>query len=72
MDAGLLSFLKGSGITQETILILEDELILSKEIFMSLKEEHFTKLLPKLKVGQHVCLKQLWDTGQFKVELYII
>ena len=41
--------------------VLVDEQIISFAVFNSLREEHFEKLLPRLKVGQHALLYKLWD-----------
>ena len=40
----------------KTIEILQEE--------MALKEEHFKRLLPKVKVGQHAQLLKLWEDLQ--------
>lgn len=36
--------------------------VLTMSVFVSLREERFEKLLPKLKVGEHATLLKLWDT----------
>ena len=41
--------------------MLKDEEITTDKMFQSLREEHFEKLLPKLKIGQHALLLKLWD-----------
>ena len=63
MDSTLEKFLEDSavGVTEETKKVLVDEGIVSKSIFSSLREEHFERLLPKLKVGQHALLLKIWD-----------
>ena len=35
-------------------------------VFSSLREEHFDKLLPKMKVGEHAALLKLWDTSTLR------
>ena len=37
----------------------EEVVHVSTEIFLALKDQHFTKLLPNLKVGQHALLLKL-------------
>ena len=63
-DFGLKDFLYKKSINDETIEILEKEMVLSKEIFCVLKEEHFERLLPHVKVGQHALLLKLWEETQ--------
>ena len=50
-----------SGVSEDTKKVLLDEGIVSKAIFSSLREEHFERLLPRLKVGQHALLLKIWD-----------
>ena len=59
MDAALKNTLQG--ITEDTLSVLLDEAVISLSIFHSLREEHFEKLLPQMKVGQHVLLLKIWD-----------
>lgn len=61
MDASLQSLLISSGITEDSLSVLEDEGIVSLAILTSLREEHFEKLLPNLKVGQHALMMKIWD-----------
>ena len=63
MDSALEGFLEAyaSGVSEETKKVLLDEGIVSQSIFSSLREEHFERLLPKLKVGQHALLLRTWD-----------
>ena len=37
---------------------------MTMDIFIVLKEEHFERLLPKVKVGQHAQLLKLWEDLQ--------
>ena len=52
MDGKLKVALSNGGINKDTMEILQEEMVRSVDIFVVLKEEHFEKLLPKLKVGQ--------------------
>ena len=63
MDSALEALLEESvvGVSRETKQVLVDEGIVSKFIFWSLREEHFERLLSKLKVGQHAILLKIWD-----------
>ena len=64
MDTALKALLASANISEETCSVLEDEGIILLEAFSSLREEHFERLLPKLKVGQHALLMRLWDREQ--------
>ena len=55
------NMLRSAGVSEEALQVLGDEEILTMTIFSSLREEHFERLLPKLKVGQHALLLKLWD-----------
>ena len=55
-------FLAEEPVSEETKKVLLEEGIVSKTIFLSLREEHFERLLPKLKVGQHALLLKIWDS----------
>ena len=57
------NMLRSAGVSEEALQVLEDEEILTLAIFSSLREEHFERLLPKLKLGQHALLLKLWDEG---------
>ena len=63
MEGNFRRFLSASGIGEDGRAVLEEEGVLTSAIFGSLREEHFEKLLPKLKVGDHATLLKLWDTG---------
>ena len=63
MEAKFRVFLAAAGISDAAISVLEEELILTSVVFGSLREEHFEKLLPKMKVGEHAALLKLWDTS---------
>ena len=36
---------------------------MTSTVFRSLQEEHFEKLLPKLKVGEHAALLCVWENS---------
>ena len=59
MEKELQKALALSGLLTETVTKLED--VTTMEIFKSLRAEHFTKLLPKLSVGQHALLLTTWE-----------
>lgn len=60
MDSSLRDVLKKEGIIDATIAVLESEMITSLDIFYSLGDSHFQQILPKLKIGQHVLLLNIW------------
>ena len=60
MDDTLTSVLRAGRICDDTVKVMEEGVV-SLAIFSSLREEHFEKLLPKLRVGQHAMLLRLWD-----------
>ena len=62
MDSDFLQYLDSNNITEGTQQVLREELINTRTLFGSLEKQHFDKLLPKLKVGQHALLLQLWTT----------
>ena len=64
MDALFIEFLSSVGVTDESISVLEKEAILSKSVYFSLKREHFERLLPFLKVGQHALILSIWERNQ--------
>ena len=51
-----------SGIGESSITVLEEESVLSINVLLSLREEHFEKLLPKLSVSDHATLLKIWDS----------
>ena len=59
-------FLAAAGISEAAISVQEEELFLTSVVFGSLREEHFDKLLPKMKVGEHVALLKLWDISTLR------
>ena len=59
MDPDFHGILSGAGMGDGTMSVLAEECVL---VFLCLREEHFEKLLPKLTVGDHACLLQLWET----------
>ena len=54
--AVLIVFLWTSGVGEAGITVLEEDSVLTTSVFVSLREEHFEKLLPKLNVGEHATL----------------
>ena len=54
--------LSTTGVGEAGITVLEEESVLNMSVVVSLREEHFEKLLLKLKVGEHATLLKLWDT----------
>ena len=64
MDANFRCLLSSSGMTDDSLSVLEEENVLNMKVFVSLREEHFEKLLPKLTVGDHAVLWKLWDSKQ--------
>ena len=62
MDNSLFKYFISEGVTSETIESLIAEEVLTTEIFLALKEQHFEKLLPNLKVGQHALLLKLHNS----------
>ena len=60
MEEDLRTRLSTQGITRCTLDTLEEELITTTKVFCLLKEEHLRKLFPKLKVGQHALLINIW------------
>lgn len=65
MDVKFLKELEGVNLTEETLDVMMDEMILSKGVFLSLQRDHFMKLLPKLKVGQHAVLLKYWEDERY-------
>ena len=61
MEPKFRSFLLLSGVGESSIATLEEESVLTMGVFVSLREEQFEKLLPKLKVGEHATLLKFWD-----------
>ena len=61
MEANFKSYLRLSGVSEAAIAVLEEELVLNSVVFSCLREEHFERLLPKLKVGDHAALLKVWD-----------
>ncbi len=62
MDVDFKAEMLNRSFTEETIKVLQAECICSKTIFQSLRREHFSSLLPKLKVGQHAVLLAWWES----------
>ena len=65
MEGSLHDLLVKSGVNSSTIDVLESEMIVTKEIFFSLGDSHFQHILPKLKVGQHALLLNIWQKVSF-------
>ncbi len=62
MEPSFRRCLDRAGVNDEAISVLEEELVVSSAIFSSLRDEHFEKLIPKLKVGQHALLLKVWES----------
>ena len=58
LEAALKTILQSAGISEDTTTVLQEEGV---NTLTSLREEHFERLLTKLKVGQHAVLMKLWD-----------
>lgn len=71
METSLLEIMEKEGISEESIGILVTEEVVTLEIFSTLKEEHFQRLLPKMKVGQHAMIRQLHAKHTDKKVSYI-
>ena len=61
LEAALKTILRSAGISEDTTTVLQEEGVNTLTVFSSLREEHFERLLTKLKVGQHAVLMKLWD-----------
>ena len=61
MEANFRSYLRLSEVSEAAIAVLEEELVLNSVVFSCLREEHFERLLPKLRVGDHAALLRIWD-----------
>ena len=72
MEASLGSWLRSEGVTEETMKVLTEEEVISMDILCALKEEHFSLLLPKLKVGQHALLLKLHRHSSTDLEVSCI
>ena len=62
MEPNFGRFISASGIGQGGLATLEEENVLTSGVFTSLREEHFEKLLPLLKIGEHATLLKLWES----------
>ena len=49
-------------VSSETIVVLKSQDIKNKSVFLSLREEHFASLLPKVKIGEHAILLNWWES----------
>ena len=54
MDPDFRGILSGVGMGDGTMSVLAEECVLTMDVFLRLREEHFEKLLPKLTVGVFV------------------
>ena len=73
MDPDFRAVLSGAGLGEGALSTLQDEAVFSIHVFQRLREEHFERLLPKLTVGEHAILLQLWETkGSVSQEVYPI
>ena len=57
-DPDFCAVLSGAGLGEGALSIA----VFTMDVFQRLREELFEKLLPKLTVGDHAILLQLWDT----------
>ena len=63
MDPDFRGILSGAGMGDGTMSVLAEECVLTMDVFLCLREEHFEKLLPKLTVGDHVFVAAVGDQG---------
>ncbi len=77
MERAFEAFLKKKLVSEASLACLLSEDIVSFEVFKSLKEEHFKKLLqkqdPHLTIGQHILLQDVWvalcsETANLKIQ----
>ena len=72
MEPSFRSYLTAAGVNDSVISVLEDELVVTSVIFSSLRGEHFEKLLPRVKVGQHALLLKVQESYMSReVGLYL-
>ena len=71
METNFKSYLSKAGLSEAVIAVLEEEVVVTFVIFQSLREEHFERLLPRLKVGQHALLLKIWESMSREVGLLI-
>ena len=64
MDDEFKDLLTQEQIEQCTIKVLEEECILTVETFNLLKMQHLDELLPKIRIGQHAKLLQIWESSK--------
>ena len=71
MDPCFSTLLRKYGITRATISVLEQEVIVTRDVFMSLGEKHLDSLLPQVKLGQHALLLEIWkeEHGEKKIKV---
>ena len=50
------------GIFTPTLGVLEEEKVMSERIFKTLKKEHFERLLPRMSIGQHALVMNVWES----------
>lgn len=68
MDISFKDFLVMEGIREETVLVLEEQQINTKEVFCLLETDHFEKMMSKdlMTLGQHAKLKKLWKNSSLE------
>ena len=71
METNFKSYLSKAGLSEAVIAVLEEEVVVTFVIFQSLREEHFERLLPRLKAGQHALLLKMWESMSREVGLLI-
>ena len=60
MEVSFRDFLCKEGIKENTLIVLEEEQINTKEVFCLLQSDHFEKLLTKMTLRQHAKLIKIW------------
>ena len=71
MESNFKSYLSKAGLSEAAIAVLEEEVVITFVIFQSLREEHFERLLPRMKVGQHALLLKMWEGMSREVGLLL-
>ena len=55
MESAFHDVLQRAGVTSATIDVLENEMVLTEDIFYFLSGTHFQHILPKIKIGHMPC-----------------
>ena len=72
MDKAFYEDLKSRNFSESAVSTLKDECITSKAIFKSLRAEHLSLLMPKMKIGEHCMLLSWWESLCTQVNEYSI